>query len=188
MGFRGTCSLGFQLAASGPAQYVLDDGYGDISAQTMLPVSHCLWASLWLGIALAATDRARRYVQAEARKKPGSMPPGATRLAELIVVVQQLSESVQGMLRRYTEIADDPDALSAISFAISMNALKVNASGLVADIVQRALLICGISGYKNDSPFSLTRLLRDAQGAALMVNNDRILLNSAQLLLVQRDR
>jgi acyl-CoA dehydrogenase len=32
------------------------------------------------------------------------------------------------------------------------------------------------------------RLLRDAHGAALMVNNDRILANSAQLLLVGRDR
>ena len=31
------------------------------------------------------------------------------------------------------------------------------------------------------------RLLRDAYGAALMVNNDRIIGNNAQLLLVSKD-
>jgi acyl-CoA dehydrogenase len=188
LGFRGTCSLGFKLDATGPAQFILDEPYGDISAQTMLPTSHIVWTSLWLGIALAANDKARRYVQAEARKKPGTAPPGALRLAELAQVVQQMSESVLGMTRRYAECADDPQATSSISFAVAMNALKVSASALVVDIVHRALLICGISGYKNDSQHSLTRHLRDAHGAALMVNNDRINTNNAQLLLVQRDR
>jgi len=188
LGFRGTCSLGFRLQANGPGEYIFDDAYGDISAQTMLPTSHVVWTSLWLGIALAANDKARRYVQAEARKKPGTSPPGALRLAELAIVVQQLAESVHGLTRRYAEIADDPDQTSSIGFAISMNALKVSASTLVVDIVGRALLICGISGYKQDSPYSLGRILRDAYGAALMVNNDRILTNNAQLLLVQRDR
>ena len=59
------------LQASGDAQYILDDPYGDISSQTMLPTSHIVWTSLWLGIALAADDKARRYVQAEARKNAG---------------------------------------------------------------------------------------------------------------------
>lgn len=188
LGFRGTCSLGFKLQAEGPAEYILDDSYGDISAQTMLPTSHVVWTSLWLGIALAANDKARRYVQAEARKKPGTTPPGALRLAELAIVVQQLSESVHGLTRRYVEIADDPEKTSSISFAVSMNALKVSASSLVVEIAGKALLICGISGYKQDSAYSLGRILRDAYGAALMVNNDRILTNNAQLLLVQRDR
>jgi acyl-CoA dehydrogenase len=187
LGFRGTCSLGFKLDATGPVEFILDDPYGDISAQTMLPVSHIVWTSLWLGIALAANDKARRYVQAEARKKPGVTPPGALRLAELAIVVQQLSESVHGLTRRYAEIADDPDQTSAISFAVSMNALMFNASALVVEIVSRALLIIGISGYKNDSQHTVGRLLRDAYGAALMVNNDRINTNNAQLLLVQRD-
>jgi acyl-CoA dehydrogenase len=185
LGFRGTCSLGFTLTASGSLDHVLDDPNGDISAQTMLPTSHVLWTSLWLGIALAAYDKARRYVQAEARKKPGSTPPGALRLAELATVVQQLEESVRGMTRRYCAVAGT-EAASAISFAVSMNALKVSASTLVVDIVGRAMLICGINGYRNDSPYSLGRLLRDAHGAAVMVNNDRINSNNAQLLLVSR--
>jgi acyl-CoA dehydrogenase len=63
----------------------------------------------------------------------------------------------------------------------------VSASTLVADIVPRALLICGIQGYKNDSPFSLGRYLRDAHSAALMIGNDRILATNASLLLVLKE-
>ena len=55
------------------------------------------------------------------------------------------------------------------------------------DIVGRAMLICGISGYRNDSKFALGRHLRDAYGAALMVNNDRILGHNATMLLALKE-
>jgi len=48
------------------------------------------------------------------------------------------------------------------------------------------MLICGISGYRNDSKHSLGRQLRDAYGAALMVNNDRILGQSSTMQIVLR--
>ena len=51
---------------------ILPVPFADISAQTMLPVSHLLWSALWLGIATDAVARARAFVRAEARKKPGS--------------------------------------------------------------------------------------------------------------------
>ena len=76
LGFRGTCSLGFTLEASGDAALILDDPFGDISAQTMLPTAHLLWSSLWLGLAEEASWRAQRFVQKAARKDPGTMPPG----------------------------------------------------------------------------------------------------------------
>jgi acyl-CoA dehydrogenase len=67
-----------------------------------------------------------------------------------------------------------------------MNALKVSSSTLVVDIVGRAMAICGMAGYREDSPYSMGRLLRDAHGAVLMINNDRINANSAQMLLIHR--
>ena len=51
----------------------------------------------------------------------------------------------------------------------------------------QCLGICGIAGYKNDSPYSLGRHLRDAHSAALMIGNDRILATNASLLLVHKD-
>jgi len=187
LGFRGTCSLGFRLVADGEADLVLDDAYGDISSRTMLPVSHILWSSVWLGLATSAADRARHFVRTEARKKPGVTPPSALRLAELIAQLQRMEELVRGTARRYDGMCEDLDALASMGFAIAMNSLKVSASTLVVDIVNRAMAICGMAGYREDSPHSLGRILRDAHGAAVMVNNDRINSNTAQMLLIHKD-
>ncbi|MBW8826766.1 MAG: acyl-CoA/acyl-ACP dehydrogenase [Acidobacteria bacterium] len=189
LGFRGTCSNGFTLTSDDDDAYVMPDSYADISSQTMLPTSHILWASVWLGLATAAVDKARGFVQAAARKSPGSTPPAALHLAELVAVHQQLADLVQSAARRYDEAwgIDDREVVEAMGFVIAMNALKVSASQLVVDIVSRAMQICGMAGYSNGSPLSLGRLLRDAYGAALMVNNDRINANNAQLLLIHRE-
>jgi acyl-CoA dehydrogenase len=187
LGFRGTCSLGYRLVAQGERELILDDPYGDISSQTMLPVSHILWSSVWLGLATAATDKARHFVRAEARKKPGVTPPSALRLAELIVQLQRMEELVRGTAQRYDQMSDDADALAGMGFAVAMNSLKVSTSTLVVDIVNRAMAICGMAGYREDSPHSLGRILRDAHGAAVMVNNDRINSNTAQMLLIYKD-
>ncbi|MDQ1709719.1 MAG: acyl-CoA dehydrogenase [Frankiaceae bacterium] len=153
----------------------------------MLPTAHVLWGSVWLGLASSAVDIARKFVRSAARKQPGVVPPSALRLAELMTVQQQLAETVHGAIRRYADSLDDPDELSSLGFAISMNSLKVIASTLVVDIVSRALLICGIVAYAANTPYSLGRHIRDAHGAALMVNNDRILANTSQMLLVHKD-
>lgn len=186
LGLRGTCSSGYVLRAEGDRGDVLPAPFGDVSAQTMLPVSHILWSHVWLGIATEALDLARRSVQAEARKHPGTTPPAALRLAEVVTRYDQLAGLVHGAVRSYEEIADDPDALARLSVTVSMNSLKVSASTLVVDVVGAALGVCGIAGYRQDSPYSMGRLLRDAYGASLMVNNDRILANNAQLLLMDR--
>lgn len=186
LGFRGTCSTGFVLRASGDAASVLDEPYADISTQTMLPTAHLLWSSVWLGIASDAVDLARKYVQSEARRKPGTTPPAAVRLAEVAVVHQQFVDMVHSSLARFEAADTDVDRLSSIGFGVGMNALKVSASTLVVDIVRECMLICGLASYRLDTPYALGRHLRDAMGAALMVNNDRIMANNAQMLLVLR--
>ncbi|MGH9091703.1 MAG: acyl-CoA dehydrogenase family protein [Acidimicrobiales bacterium] len=186
LGLRGTCSSGYVLTAEGGDENVLPVPFADISTRTMLPVSHVLWGHVWLGIAAEAFDRARRSVQAEARKHPGTTPPAALRLAELATLYDQMAALVEGAARAFDEIAGDEDALDRMSFAARMNSLKVSASTMVVDVVGAALGICGINAYRQDSPASMGRLLRDAYGASLMVNNDRILANNAQLLLMNR--
>jgi acyl-CoA dehydrogenase len=185
LGFRGTCSPGFVLRAEGDLDQVLTDPFGEVAAATMLPVSHVLWAFVWLGLASSALAKARQFVQAEARKNPGTTPAGATRLAELVVVHQQLEWMVRAAAERFDHRAPGED--QSMGFALSFNSLKVAASTLVVDVVTRALGICGMAGYSQRSPFAMGRLLRDAHGAALMVNNDRILGDNAQLLLIYKE-
>jgi acyl-CoA dehydrogenase len=187
LGFRGTCSLGFRLRATGDAGQILPTPFADISSQTMLPVSHILWSSLWTGIAVSAVRRARAFVRRDARKSAGTVPASALRAAELVSALQTMRSNVHDCARDYAAIMDDVDSLGTLRFAIRMNNLKVAASMAVVDIVGQALLICGMSGYKTDSPYSLGRHLRDAYGAMLMINNDRITAANASMLLVSKD-
>jgi acyl-CoA dehydrogenase len=187
LGFRGTCSPGFNISATATDDHILPAAYANISSETMLPVSHIVWSSLWLGIATAAVGRARAYIRAEARKSPGKTPAASVRLAMVVSTLQGMRALVNDSVRDYESIMHDADALSAMNFAIRMNNLKLTCSTAVVDIVSQAMLICGMSGYRADSKFSLGRLLRDAYGAALMINNDRIFGANAAMLLVSKD-
>ncbi|HVB90147.1 MAG TPA: acyl-CoA dehydrogenase, partial [Beijerinckiaceae bacterium] len=40
-----------------------------------------------------------------------------------------------------------------------------------------AMRTCGLSGYRNDTEFSIGRQLRDLLSSPIMINNDRILAN-----------
>lgn len=186
LGLRGTRSMGYRLSADVDALHLVTEPYEQISTETMLPVAHVLWAAVWLGMARAAVDVARRYVRVAARKNIGTVPPGAAALVGLLAQLEQLEVLVDSASRDFDAISDDREALGRIGFAISMNNLKVTSSTMLADIVGRALLLTGISGYRNDGPYSLGRLFRDAQGAAIMVHNDRITANTARLLLVSK--
>lgn len=190
MGMRGTCSPGFKMESSGPAEQIVPGSFADSSAQTMVPYSHILWAALWWGIAADAVARAAKFVRAEARKKPGTVPPGATRLAEV-------STQLQAMRHNWLSLADEFDAIDAspqraeelqtIGWALKMNNLKINVSESAPQVVHKALQIIGVMGFKNDSKFSVTRHYRDTLSAALMISNDRILSKSASMLLVFKD-
>jgi acyl-CoA dehydrogenase len=189
LGFRGTCSSGSTLTAAGSVSQVLPEPFADILSRTMHPVSHIVWGSLWCGIAADAVNRARAFVRAEARKSPGETPLCAIRLAEVDQVLQEMRQSVAALADEYQGLLDagDPAGFGGFGFAIRTNNLKLSCSRQVVDIVGRAMLICGIAGYRNDSKYTLTRHLRDAYGAALMVNNDRITQLNATMLLAHKE-
>jgi acyl-CoA dehydrogenase len=186
MGLRGTSSMGYRLTARVGLDRIVPTTYEAISTETMLPVSHTLWAAVWLGMSRAATETSRQYVRAAARRTIGSLPAGATALVGLIAELERFESLVASAAARFDDLSEDRDALGSVGFLVSMNNLKVTASTIVADIVGRALSITGISGYRNDGQYSVARLFRDAQGAALMVHNDRIIANTAQLILIQK--
>ena len=181
LGFRGTCSPGFEVKAIGHAQQILPVPYAEIHARTQHPVAHILWSSCWLGIASDAINRARTTVKAEARKNPGVTPISATRLAEADLVLGNMKCNVGSTIDAYRSVLSRPGDEPGLAFSIGVNNLKLTSSQQVIDIVMRAMLICGINGYRNDSKVTLGRHLRDATGAALMVNNDRILGQNATM-------
>ena len=190
LGMRGTCSPGFKLESSGAEAQIIPGSFADSSAQTMVPYSHILWASLWWGIAADAVGRAAEFVRGGARKNPGTVPPTATRLAEVSTQLQSARHNWLALATEFDDIDARPNGLAdllSIGWALKMNNLKINASETAPQIVHKALQITGILGYKNDSKFSRGRHYRDSLSGALMISNDRIASKSASMLLVFKD-
>ena len=124
------------------------------------------------------------------RKKPGTVPPHALRLAEVSVKLQAMRNNVVAMAAEFDEVSRSPsgmDELLTIGWALKMNNLKVNCAEAAPSIVHDALQIVGLSGYKNDSKFSVGRQYRDSLSANLMISNDRIFSKNASMLLVYKD-
>lgn len=187
LGMRGTCSPGFRLSAGGDAAQVLPGAFADCSAQTMVPFSHVLWSALWWGIAAGAVARAAAFVRGQARQHPGSVPPTAQRLAELQVQLQAMRQNWVSAARDFDALGDEREDLMGMGWALRLNNLKIACSEAAPQIVHKALQVVGILGYKNDSPFSLGRHLRDALSGSLMISNDRIAARNASMLLVYKD-
>lgn len=191
MGMRGTCSPGFKLSApSFSPDQVVPGSFAESSAQTMVSYSHILWGGVWLGIAADAVSRAANYVRAEARKKPGTVPQQASRLAEVMVQLQTMRNNVTAQAVEFDGITTRPDGMEqllTIGWALKMNNIKVGCSEMAPAIVHQALQIVGIGGYKNDSKYSIGRNYRDALSGALMISNDRIFGKNASMLLVYKD-
>jgi acyl-CoA dehydrogenase len=189
LGFRGTCSAGFILRSVGHVQQIQPAPFADILAQSMHPVSHLVWGSLWLGLAQDSVSQARASVRAAARKNPSNPPISAMRLTELDEVLFSMRSGLMVAIKEYQEKLDagNREAFSDFGFSIRINNVKLRCSELVVDIVSGALSIVGIMGYKNDTPNSLCRHVRDAYGAALMVNNDRIRGHNSTMQIMVRD-
>ena len=189
LGMRGTCSPGFIVRAEFSPEQVLSTPFSRVMSESMVPVTHILWSHLWLGIATDAFDRARAFVRAAARQKPGEIPPVALRLSHLMSDLSLLRAEVGSALAEFVEIADEPgrERLSTMAVALRFNNLKIAASEQAPRVCQGALGVCGIMGYKNDTPFSVGRHLRDTMSACLMIANERIHQTNASLLLIAKE-
>jgi acyl-CoA dehydrogenase len=187
MGMRGTCSPGAKFSGHGAAAQILPGSFANSSSESMVPYSHILWSALWYGIAADALGKAAAFVRAEARKKPGTVPEKAVRLAKAMVDLQTMRHNWETCAMEFDELGDSRSELDGMGWALKMNQLKMSQSEMAPKLVHEALQIIGIMAYKNDSKFSVGRQYRDVLSAALMVSNERIAGKSASMLLVFKD-
>jgi acyl-CoA dehydrogenase len=184
LGMRGTCSAGFILRASGGADQILPEPYEKIHVETMVPFAHLTWAGVWTGIAAGAVERTRLFLRHAARQAAGQLPPGAPHFTKACGSLAALRGLLASSLKSHAEIVDDQAALGSPGFQTTINMLKVEASELAVSVVMNALKACGLSGYRNDTEFTLGRHLRDVLSSPIMINNDRILANIAPALVM----
>ena len=184
MGLRGTCSSGFLLVADEQEDMVLTDDWATVVNHSGLSATTVFLNSVWVGIAESAASTAHASVRAEARRNIGTAPPSALRLAELAVVLGQVRSVLASTIDHIAALGPGEYPGNHPALILEMRDLKLSATTLSAEVVLKALSICGLSGYKRDSKFSIDRNLRDVLGGALMANNNRFYVDNAQLLLV----
>jgi acyl-CoA dehydrogenase len=179
LGMRGTHSEGLTLRARAPAQQIIPEPYEKIHPQTMVPHAHILWGSVWAGIAAVATAKAQTFVRNALRGSGGQMPPGAAHFTKAASSLRTMRGVLNSAMRSYQAAMADEKALGTLEFQSMITMTKVQVSELAQETVLAALRACGLSGFRNDSEFSIGRHLRDVLSAPLMINNDRILANLA---------
>jgi acyl-CoA dehydrogenase len=187
LGMRGTCSPGFVVTAELAPEQILPGPFATISGESMVPISHLLWAHVWLGIATDAFDRARAFVRAVARRAPGEPVPAAVLLSHVLRDLSLLRAEVRTGLEAVLAAEDDREQLLTMAAALHINNLKLAASEQAPKVCQGALGVCGIAGFKNDTPYSVGRHLRDTLSAPLMVANERLRQTNARLMLIAKD-
>jgi acyl-CoA dehydrogenase len=100
---------------------------------------------------------------------------------------QAMRDGLVAVAEEYRGLAEsDSGQLSSIRFGLRINNLKLDASQKVVDIVSSSMQLAGVLAYKNGTPFSLGRHLRDAHSAAIMIHNQRIVDANASMQLIHR--
>jgi len=189
LGFRGTCSSGFDIEAEGTIDQICPIPFPEVLSQSMHPFAHITWAALWTGICIDAVNKARISVKRAVKNNPNLPAIPSIRLAEVDKRLFVMRNNVTAAIIDYTRLLEigDSNAFTNFGFAIKINNLKIESSELLIEIVGKAMMICGIGSYRNDSPASLCRHIRDAYGASLMVNNDRIMMHNATLVQIHKE-
>ena len=186
LGMRGTRSVGLAFRAKGSPDQIVPCAYAQIHSETMTPVAHLLWTSVWTGVAAAAVERARLQTRKAARAAGGDRPYGLSAFTRANGALRNLRALLAHGLQRWAEVEGDPAALSGLEFQTSITLLKVEASDLAVECAMQSLRACGLAGYRTDGEASVERHLRDLLSAPLMINNERILADVGAAALLSR--
>ena len=184
-GLRGTCSYSFDLVGEDNEDMILPGSWPTIASQTV-GASVILINSVWLGIAEAAARKAHAYIRAEARKKIGTTPATASLLGQLAVTLDEARGMMANAIARY-EAVEGTDGVEDPRLMMLMRNLKLSVSMLALRIVSESSLICGLTGYKHDSPYCMDRHIRDIHGAPIMQHNVRFLEYNTRALMMTKE-
>jgi acyl-CoA dehydrogenase len=179
LGMRGLCSDDFRVVAHGRAEQILRSQHGDFAGVGKQPVAQLLHSAVWIGIAADALERAQASFYARTGAHSVQGMPGAARLAEAHALLQMMRAHLASALEQATRARRAVPIWSA-SFAADMNALRTGVSKSALALVNHAMMVCGIDGYRNDTDVSVARHLRDLYAAPLAIDHDCIAANPAR--------
>ncbi|MDA1362721.1 acyl-CoA/acyl-ACP dehydrogenase [Glycomyces luteolus] len=192
LGMRGTASGGLYIEGAVDQSAVIagDRDFGEIAAETIIPVAHVAWAACWLGAASGAFAQLVAWLRDPGRRGGPDVSSDLTRYQ--LAQIRARLEAVGGYLKlavdkvesaRCEDIATLRDAPARIHF----NTLKLLASELTFDAVNHMVEVAGMAvGYTEDSQVPLARSLRDLRSASLTHANNRLWSDTGGLALMDR--
>jgi hypothetical protein len=90
---------------------------------------------------IGSSEQSTRFCAQTGAQQTGTVPPTATRLAELVSMLQGLRSAVEACLHEYEVLSAREDAatgpLSSIGYSVRMNNLKIDATEELPRIVQK---------------------------------------------------
>ena len=184
LGMRGTCSQGLHIHGHVSADDLYPVPYAEIANEGGQCI-HVLLTAVWTGLAEAALAEAHTRVRAVARRQIGTVPQVAMRLGELLTDVQAARSTLADALVQF-EAAAETDTLTDTRLLLSLRNVKLITTNAAVRVSTGALQICGISDYRRGREHCLERIIRDAHGGLVMISNDRLLTDNAQLLSLRK--
>jgi acyl-CoA dehydrogenase len=179
MGMKGIVNHAYQVEATFSKEALFDEPFAVIARDTMTPATHLFWAALWSGIAANAITKAKNYIRREMKSADTQVKHEMDiKLSEMVNSHYIMNALIRDALSIWSQ--DDSSALG-FSAAAVFNRLKVICSESVNRICYEALSICGLRGYAEGGPYSLSEQIRDAMSAPIMVSNFRLIHNTAAI-------
>jgi acyl-CoA dehydrogenase len=184
-GLRGTCSNGFRLTARIDPELIHPKPFAEIASQGGVQATTLLLSGAWVGLAEAAGAKAHAFVRASARRSIGTLPAAAPRLSSLAVELEAGRALLASAAQRFV-LAAEAGEMEDPEYIATVRGVKVGTSEMAVRIATEALSICGIAGFKRDTPFAMDRHIRDAHGGIVMVSNERYLRANAEMLVARK--
>jgi acyl-CoA dehydrogenase len=191
LGMRGTRSVGMRLTGSVPEHHVVGAAgrFRAVATDSMIVAGHLGWAACWLGAARAALGEVVGLLRSP--RRPRSIDPRSDLVAERLARARTDLELVGAYLHRVRDevlaLRDAGVSVDNPTTQIHLNTLKVVASELTFDAVNRLVQLTGLAtGYLKNGPVPLERHFRDLRSASLNYANDRLLTVTGALALLDR--
>lgn len=191
LGMRGTRSAGLHIRGRVPHTHVVGPagGFRTVATESMIVTAHLGWAACWLGAARSALADLVGLLRSA--KRPSGLELNSPLTAERLARIRMELELVGGYLNRVTEevvsLRADGRSVDNTASQIHLNVLKVAAAELTFSAVDRMIRLAGLgAGYLKTSTIPLERHFRDLRSASLNNSDDRLLVATGALTLMDR--
>jgi acyl-CoA dehydrogenase len=192
LGMRATHSVSMRLRGEVPEDQIVGPPgqFRRVALDSFVTLGHLGWAASWIGAARHAFEAVvRLYGKPE---QPSNFDVQSdhftSRLGRIRVDLEVANaylgrtvEEISGLRRHGGEV--DRNATQ-----IHLNTLKIVAAERSFAVVDQLIDLVGLKlGYRRDSPIPLERLFRDLRSASLNHSNDRLLVATGRLGLLDRN-